>query len=43
MLRKHVNTCMFVYLPVCVWYEQREKEEVGSSLVLTGVEEQLQH
>lgn len=40
---KYLCCCMFPYLPVCVWYEQREKEEVGSSLVLTRVEEQFQH
>lgn len=35
--------CVCVCLPVCVWYEQREEQEVGRSLVLTGVEEQFQH
>lgn len=26
-----------------IWYQQGKEEEVGSSLVLTGVEEELQH
>lgn len=34
---------MHARLPVCVRYEQREEQEVGSPLILTGVEEQLQH
>lgn len=42
-----VWTCVYipvcVYLPVCVWYEQGEEQEVGGSLVLTGMEEQFQH
>ncbi len=28
---------------MCVWYEQGEEQEVGGSLVLTGMEEQFQH
>lgn len=38
-----IPVCVCVYLPVSVWYEQREKQEVGGALVLAGVEEQFQH
>lgn len=37
------NIPVCIYVPVSVWYEQGEEQEVGGSLVLAGVEEQLQH
>lgn len=41
----YASVCVYtlVFIPVRVRYEQGKEQEVGGSLVLTGVEEQFQH